>query len=94
MKDDVKLQGPTLEVLQLLTTGLEIFFVLSTAVCSATFHRDLSLLLLSPYRIITAFKALQAAAQLRVCCALLDGHLCINRPVRFLATSAAAGIIC
>ena len=41
-------------------------FVRSTAVCSATFRRDLLLQLLNPYHIMSAVTALEAAAQLEV----------------------------
>ena len=62
-------------------------FVRSTAVCSATFRRDLLLLLLNPYCIICAVTALQAAAQLEVACLIFrvprDEHLPIDRPVHF-----------
>ena len=58
-------------------------FVRSTAVCSATFRRDVLLQLLNPYHIIYAVSALQAAAQLRVLFfgLLHDEHLSIDRPV-------------
>ena len=60
-------------------------FVRSTAVCSATFRRDLLLQLLNPYHIISAVIALQAAAQLEVAClvfcVLRDEHLSIDRSV-------------
>ena len=60
-------------------------FVRSTAVCSATFRRDLLLQLLNPYHTISAVTALQAAAQLEVACpifcVLRDEHLSIDRPV-------------
>ena len=58
-------------------------FVRSTAVCSATFRRDLPLQLLNPYHIITAVNVLQAAAQLEVAClifcVLRDERLSIDR---------------
>ena len=61
-------------------------FVRSTAVCSATFRRDM-LLQLYPYHIMSAVTALQAAAQLDVACpifcVLRDEHLSIDRPVHF-----------
>ena len=57
-------------------------FALSTAVCSATFRRDLLLHLLSPYHTISAVTALQAAAQLEVACpifcVLRDEHLYLS----------------
>ena len=60
-------------------------FVRSTAVCSATFRRDLLRQLLNPYHTIPAVTALQAAAQLVVACpifgVLRDEHLSIDRPV-------------
>ena len=60
-------------------------FVRPTAVCSATFGRDLFLQLLNPYHIISAVNALQAAAQLEVArlivCVLRDEHLSIDRSV-------------
>ena len=43
-------------------------FVRSTAVCSVTVRRDVLLLILNPYHIISAVIALQAAAQLEVAC--------------------------
>ena len=59
-------------------------FVWSTAVCSATFRRDLLLQVLNPYHTISAVTALQAAAQLEVACpdfcVLRDEHLSIDRP--------------
>ena len=62
-------------------------FVRSTAVCSATFRRDLLLQLLNPYHIMSAVTALEAAAQLEVACpifcVLRDEHLSIDRPVHF-----------
>ena len=74
-------------------------FVQSTAVCSATFRRDLLLQLPNPYHIISAVTALQAAAPLGVgCpifCVLRDEHLSIDRPLcPFFAWSAAAGFVC
>ena len=60
-------------------------FVRSTAVCSATFRRDLLLQLLNPYHIISAVIALQAAAQLEVAClvfcVLRDKHVPTDRLV-------------
>ena len=60
-------------------------FVRSTAVCSATFRRDLILQLLNPDHIISAVTALQATAQLEVacliCCVLCNEHLSIDRSV-------------
>ena len=57
----------------------------STAVCSATFRRDLLRQLLNPYHTIPAVTALQAAAQLVVACpifgVLRDEHLSVDRPV-------------
>ena len=57
----------------------------TTAVCSATVRRDLVLLLLNPYHIISAVTALQAATQLEVacaiCCVLRNDHPSIDRPV-------------
>ena len=72
-------------------------FVRSSAVCSATFRRDLLLHLLNPYHTISAVTALQAAAQLEVECLVIrvlrDEHLDIHQPVHF-ASPAAAGIVC
>ena len=45
-------------------------FVRSTAVCSATFRRDMLLQLLPPYHKISTVTALQAAAQVEVACLL------------------------
>ena len=62
-------------------------FVRSTAVCSATFRRDLLLQLLNPYHRISAVNALQAASsRLRVLCFFVScvmsyEHLPIDRPV-------------
>ena len=60
-------------------------FVRSTAVCSATFRRDLLLQLLNPYHIMSAVTALEAAAQLEVacpiCCVQRDEHLPSYRSV-------------
>ena len=59
--------------------------VQSTAVCSATFRRDLLLQLLNPYHTISTVTALQAAAQLEVACpvfcVLRNEHVSIDRPV-------------
>ena len=75
----------------------------STAVCSATFRRDLLLQLLNPYHTISAVTALQAAAQLEVACpifcVLRDEYVSIDRPVHFspgllAAAAAAAGFVC
>ena len=75
-------------------------FVRSTAVCSATFRRDMLLLLLNPYHIISAVTTLQAAAQLEVTClfCVLRDELSIDLSVHFFAwpaaTAAAAGFVC
>ena len=74
--------------------------VWSTAsVRSAIFGRDLLLLLLNPYHIISTVTALQASAQPEVTClfcVLRDEHLSIDRPVcPFLSSpTAAAGFVC
>ena len=49
----------------------------STAVCSATFRRDLLLQLLNPHHVTSAVTALQAAAQLEVACPIF----CVLRDV-------------
>ena len=71
-------------------------FVWSTAVCSASFRRDLLLLLLNPYNIMSAVTALQAATQLEVSClhfcVMRDDTLAVYRPAHF-ASLAAAGIV-
>ena len=78
-------------------------FVRSTAVCSATFRRDLLLQLLRPYHIISAVTALQAAAQLKVACPIFCGlrdehlYLSIDLSVHFspgLLAAAAASFVC
>ena len=75
-------------------------FVRSTAVCSATFRRDLPLQFPNPYHIISAVTALQAAAQLEVACpifcVLRDEHLSIDLPVypfSGLLAAAAVGFV-
>ena len=75
-------------------------FMRSTAVCSATFRRDLLLQLLNPYNITSAATALQAAAQLEVACpifcVLRDEHLSIDLPVypfSGLLAAAAVGFV-
>ena len=73
-------------------------FVRSTAVCSATFRRDLLLQLLNPNHTISAVTALHAAAQLEVACpifcVLRDEHLSIDRPVcPFFAWSAGSCLL-
>ena len=69
-----------------------------TAVCSASFHRDLLLQLLNPYNIISAVNALHAAAQLEVAClvfcVLRDEYLSIDRSVCPFFDSPAAGFVC
>ena len=77
-------------------------FVRSTAVCCATFRRDLLLQLLNPYHAISAVTALQAAAQLEVSCptfcALRDERPSIDRTFcpfsPGLLAAAAAGFVC
>ena len=74
-------------------------FVRSTSVYSATFHRDLLLLLLNPCNIFSAVTALQAAAQLEGACLLcpicvMSIYLSIDLSVHFAASPAAAGFVC
>ena len=81
-------------------------FVRSTAVCSATFRRDLLLQLLNPRHTISAVTALQAAAQLEVACTIfcvlrlscvMSINLSIDLSVHLspgLLAAAAAGFVC
>ena len=64
-------------------------FVRSTAVCSATFRRDLLVLLLNPYHIIFAVTALQAATQLEVACLLFCVLRDLSISPRLLLASSA-----
>ena len=80
-------------------------FVRSTAVCSATFRRDLLLQLLNPRHTISAVTALQAAAQLEVACTIfcvlrlscvMNINLSIDLSVHLspgLLAAAAAGFV-
>ena len=73
-------------------------FVRSTAVCSATFRRDVLLQLLNPCHTISAVIALQAGAQLEVArpifCVPRDEHLSIDRPVCPLFAWHASSCCC
>ena len=99
-KYDVDLLGPTFDIYDFSQQVSS--FVRSTAVCSATFRRDLPLQFPNPYHIISAVTALQAATQPGVACpnfcVLRDEHLSIDLSVRFspglLAAAAAAGFVC
>ena len=77
--------------------------VRSTAVCSANFRRYLLLQLRNPYHTISAFTALQAAAQLEFACELffvscvMSTYLSIDLSVHFspdLLAAAAACFVC
>jgi len=82
-KYDVDWLGPAFEFYDFSQQSSS--FVRSTVVRTATFRRDLLLLLLNSYHIISAVTARQAYAQLEVdCllfCALRDEHLSIDQPV-------------
>ena len=78
-------------------------FVQSTAVCSATFRRDLLLQLFNPYHIPGNLRRHRSPSHrpARDCvftlfCVLRDEHLSIDRPVCpfFAWPTAAAGFVC